>query len=167
MLGRSSCLFVGLFLVACGGAAFDGQVYRDGDLAFRVGPRPANWRALQAENTLMAFRDDRDGATVAVNGRCGKDGDDVPLEALTHHLFLHFTERKVESQERLSLDGRDALRTVLSAKLDGVSKHFVVIVLKKDGCVYDFLHISGGEQAASDEFEGFVRGFATLSRVEE
>jgi hypothetical protein len=145
----------------CAGSRFDGQVYRDGELAFRVGPIPSDWRRIEAESTLLAFRDDGDGATIAVNGRCGKDGDDVPLEALTHHLFLHFTDRKVLSQRTVSLDGRDALVTEMVAELDGVPKHFTVYVIKKDGCVYDFVDIR--DRAGDDpDFARFVAGFATM-----
>jgi hypothetical protein len=156
-------LVVGLAL-ACGGASFDGSTYRGEGLAFRVGPVPASWRAIEIDQALIAYRDDTKNATVAVNGRCGKDGDDVPLQALTHHLFLHFTDRDVVSQRVLAMDGRDALRTELKAELDGVPKHFTVYVLKKDGCVYDFLHIAdaGAPAEGRAEFERFVRGFATL-----
>ncbi len=159
---RAVPLLVGLVAVACSSSTFDGQVYRSGELTFRVGPVPGSWQQIEAENTLLAFRDRGAGATVAVNGRCGKDGDDVPLESLTHHLFLHFTERQIKSQERLGLDGRDALRTVLLAKLDGVPKHFTVVVLKKDGCVYDFLRI-GHDAAGLEGFERFVQGFSTTA----
>lgn len=162
MPARPLTLLLGLGAAACASQSFDGQVYRNGELAFRVGPVPADWQAIEAENTLIAYRDRDGSATIAVNGRCGKDGDDVPLESLTHHLFLHFTERQVQSQDKLALDGRDALRTVLLAKLDGVPKHFVVVVVKKDGCVYDFLRI-GADDSGNDEFERFVRGFSTLS----
>jgi hypothetical protein len=68
------------------------------------------------------------------------------------------------SQEVLQMDGRDALRTEIRAELDGVPKHYTVYVLKKDGCVYDFLHIadSGAPAESRAEFERFVRGFGTL-----
>jgi len=164
MPARPTPLLLGLAAVAaaCAGSSFDGQTFKNGELAFRVGPVPGEWEQIQAENTLIAFRDREDATTVALNGRCGKDGDDVPLESLTHHLFLQFTDRQVTRQEKLALDGREALRTELRAKLDGVPKHFVVVVLKKDGCVYDFLRI-GSDETGVEEFERFVRGFATLS----
>jgi hypothetical protein len=95
-----------------------------------------------------------------MNGRCGVDGDDVPLAALTHHLFLNFTKRHVESQQTVELDGREALRTELTAELDGVSKRFLVFVMKKDGCVYDFMWI-GAAEASPGEFQRFVQGFST------
>lgn len=150
-----------LCAVACGGPHFDGRVYRDGELSFRVGPIPAAWRHLDASHALIAFRDDASSATVAVSGRCGKDGDDVPLQALTHHLFLHFTEREVVEQRTVALDGRDALRTEMRTRLDGVPKHFTVYVLKKDGCVYDFLHITSRGAAGQADFDRFVAGFTT------
>ena len=148
--------------IGCGGPHFDGRTFRNDTLAFQVGPIPSHWRQLSAAHALLAFRDDEGSATVGVNARCGRDGDDVPLESLTHHLFLHFTDRQVISQELLKLDGRDALRTEMQAELDGVPKNFTIYVLKKDGCVYDMLHIadhSGGGQA---QFDQFATGFRTL-----
>lgn len=154
-------LALALLVFACGGPHFSGNVYDDGKLRFRTGPVPAAWHVIEADGTLLAFRDEKSAATMAVNGRCGIDGDDVPLSALTQHLFLQFTERQQTLQQELSLDGRAALRTELVGRLDGVPKQFLVYVLKKDGCVYDFWRISepGGGQPA--EFEAFVKGFAT------
>jgi hypothetical protein len=152
-----------LLMAACGGPHFDGHRYDDGALRFRTGPVPAGWRGIESDGTLLAFRDDQAGATVAINGRCGVDGDDVPLASLTQHLFLQFTERELKSQAEVTLDGRAALRTELVGKLDGVPKRFLVYVLKKDGCVYDFWRISDTDAADFAAFEGFVRGFATES----
>jgi hypothetical protein len=154
-----------LLALACASTNFDGTVFRNDDLAFRVGPVPSEWQPVQTEAALLAFRDDRGGATIAVNGRCGQDGDDVPLQALTHHLFLHFTERQVISQQIVTMDGREALRTEIIAALDGVPKRYTVYVLKKDGCVFDFLHISARAAPADSRasFERFVQGFHTMS----
>jgi hypothetical protein len=149
---------------ACASSDFDGHVYRNGDLRFRVGQIPNDWRAIGADSALLAFRDDPGNATVALNGRCGVDGDDVPLASLTQHLFLEFTDRDLGTQKPLTLDGREALRTEITAALDGVKKHYVVYVLKKNGCVYDFLYIAAtdADARALAEFDGFVQGFSTL-----
>lgn len=151
-------------LAGCGGASFNGQEYRGNGMGFRVGPVPSSWHRIDVGHALLAFRDDSAEATIAVNGRCHKDGDDVPLAALTHHLFLMFTDRNIISQRTLPMDGRQAMRTELVADLDGVPKHFIVYVLKKDSCVYDFIHIAAvdtsGESTRS--FEQFVKGFGTL-----
>jgi hypothetical protein len=155
-------LFPVLAALACATTGFDGQVYRAEGMSFRVGPVPARWRRIEMSQSLLAFRDDAARATIAVDGRCGLDGDDVPLEALTAHLFLQFTERQVQSQRRLPMAGREALRTELVAKLDGVPLRFTVFVLKKDGCVYDFLYIADANGPAGADFEALVGGFATL-----
>ena len=156
-------LAAALAVTACGGPHFNGTVYDDGVLHFRTGPVPAAWHSIEADGTLLAFRDDATPATVALNGRCGIDGDDVPLASLTQHLFLQFTERELTSQQELNIDGRAALRTDLVGKLDGVPKRFLVYVLKKDGCVYDFWRISEPKAGDAVDFEGFVKGFATGS----
>jgi hypothetical protein len=153
----------GFAIVACGGPSFQGNVFRGDGISFRVGPYPRDWRPIDVDGALLSFRDDAAPATVAVNGRCGIDGDDVPLQALTHHLFLNFTDRQVQSQAPLELDGREALRTEMVAELDGVPRKFVVFVLKKDGCVYDFVWIGPARDSEPriGEFERFVLGFST------
>jgi len=165
---RGALLGGALALPACGGAQFDGRTFQNEELSFRVASVPGTWRSIDAPGTLLAFRDDRTPASISISGRCGKDGDDVPLEALTHHLFLIFTERRVESQTLTVLDGREALHTEMDAKLDGVPKHFALFVLKKNGCVYDFVHISpvgsGPElEGARKAFVSFVEQFSTVS----
>ncbi len=156
-------LCFGLVAVGCGGANFNGRVYESDELSFEVQHIPPSWEAIDASHGLITFRDDSAQATIAVNGRCGEDGDDVPLTALTHHLFLSFTEREVVSQEESMLDGRAVLRTEINAKLDGVPKHFIVYVLKKNTCVYDFVHISpeGASAQSRSDFDRFVAGFHT------
>src|SRR5262245_20444557 len=149
-------------LGGCSGSQFDGTTYHAGNIAFRVGPTPATWRRIEVSHAALAFRDDSRDATIAVNGRCGADGEDVPLAALTQHLFLAFTEREILEQKNIPLNGREAMNTVLSAKLDGVPKKFNVYVLKKDGCVYDFLYIVRPDRfdQGATEFDRFVQGFA-------
>jgi hypothetical protein len=155
-----ACPSLGAF--GCAATHFDGQVFRQGDVAFRLEHLPPSWRNIEINDTALAFRDDESASTVAINGRCGKDAEDVPLRSLTQHLFLQFTDRRLEEQQLFPLDGREALRTQLVAKLDGVEKYFHVVVLKKDGCVYDFLQIANAPQDP-ERFLYFVRGFSSLS----
>lgn len=157
-------LLLSLF-AACGGSSLKGSVYRGDGLAFRLGEAPPTWRRIAVTNTRLAFRDEEAEATVLVNGRCGKDGDDVPLVALTHHLFISFTEREILEQTIVPMDGREAMHTVMRAKLDGVPKVFDAYVLKKDGCVYDLVGIwaVGKFEAHRAAFESFASGFHTLS----
>lgn len=165
---RYALMSVLLGLSACATGGLQGSIFRQGDVAFRLGPVPNDWRQLnpevaEADLASLAFRGDSQQITVGVAGRCQRDGDDVPLRSLTQHLYLGFTNRDIHSEEEFPLDGRRALRTEMTAALDGVPKHLVLVVLKKDGCVYDFWRVAeGSPHSGTDGFNAFVAGFQTL-----
>ena len=163
ILRRTTWLCATFLAIACAASTWDGHTYAGDSLRFRLGPVAPGWRRIHDEDALLAFRDPARDLVISVNVRCGKDGDDVPLAALTQHLFLYFTNRQVVRQDANMLDGREALRTELLAKLDGVARRFVVYVLKKDGCVYDFILIAAPSANISyfGEFDRFVLGFST------
>lgn len=159
--------FVAACLAACGGArsTWEGGVYRSGAVAFRISAGvPAGWQQISVEHASLAYRDDAHDASVLVNARCGVRDGDSPLLALTNHLLMGTTERDVLSQETIPFDAREALHTRMTAKLDGVPRSFDIFVLKKDGCVYDFVYVAPPAQLAegAPPFEDFVRGFHTL-----
>jgi len=154
--------------LGCGGAQFNGVEYRDQQVAFRLGPLPAGMRTVQSDDARLAFQNDQAGATIAIGARCGEEADDVPLRALVQHLFLQFEDRTLLSERELVLDSRAALRAELIARLDGVKRHFVVVVMKKDECVYDFLHVDGGGDGAAQvrsrqDFSKMIEGFVVLN----
>ncbi|MFT3773301.1 MAG: hypothetical protein QM820_48600 [Minicystis sp.] len=163
-------LLLALVLLASAGcsAGLSGDVFQGENFAFRIGPLGEGWKRIPASHTSLAFRDDADGGTIVVNGRCGVDGEDVPLEALTQHLFLRFTEREILEQAVVPFDHREAMRTVIRAKLDGVPMKFAVWVLKKDGCVYDLAYMASParfDRGAAD-FDRFARGFSTVNHAD-
>lgn len=160
-LPRTSLALAAYLGVACAGSNFDGRVYHQGEIHVRFDEVPSEWRQIDVTDTALAFRDDAASSTILFNGRCGKDASDVPLASLRQHLFLHFTERQIDAEELIGLDGREALVTHLVAKLDGVLKHFVVVIIKKDGCVYDMIRVA--PRAGDDPgFTRFYRGFSTI-----
>jgi hypothetical protein len=63
------------------------------------------------------------------------------------------------------LDGREALRSHVVAKLDGVPRELLLTVMKKDGCVYDFALVAppgGGFGQAHQAYDGVLESFATI-----
>jgi len=148
---------------ACSGPSLDG-VWRVGDATFHPGPVPKEWRRVDAPGSAVAFRDDASDASVLVGARCNVASDDAPLLALTNHLLMGTTERDVASQETVPFDGREAMHTVVRAKLDGVLMAYDVWVTKKDGCVFDFVYLANPQRfdAGREAFERFVAGFHTL-----
>ncbi|MFO0638897.1 MAG: hypothetical protein U0183_06775 [Polyangiaceae bacterium] len=154
-------------LTACGahGRSFEGGVFREGSqIAFKVPDPPPTWRKVEVSHASVSFHDDAAGASILVNAQCKKSDEDTPLAALTAHLLIGTTERDQKAQETIPFDGREALHTKLLAKLDGVPLAFDIFVLKKDGCIYDFVYVVSPDYADAGQppFEAWVRGFRTL-----
>jgi hypothetical protein len=159
--------------LGCGAATpkLESGVYRGNGVAFRVGDVPPRWREVKVEGATIAYRDDDHRASILLDARCNRKDDDVPLLALTDHLVMGTTERDYAAQDTVPFDGREAMHSRLRAKLDGVPRDYDIFVLKKDGCVYDFVYVAepepstdggafGGEGAAT--FDRFVGTFHTL-----
>jgi hypothetical protein len=150
-------------------ASFDGAIYRGQGAAFRVPPVPAAWRRIPLPAADLAFRDDAHDASVLINSRCAASDSDTPLVALTAHLVIGTTDRQISREETLPFDGREARHTVMQARLDGVPMSYDIFVLKRDGCVFDFVYVTpptattppAGASGAA-EFEAFVHGFHDL-----
>jgi hypothetical protein len=147
------------------GSALKGNVYSKGDVRVELGPIPPEWRKVQIDRGDLAFRDDPKEGSALFNVRCGQRDDDAPLQALTEHLIMGTTERQYEAQNVVPFDSREALHTVLRAKLDGVPMQYDLYVMKKDGCVVDLVYVAPPERFAdgSADFERFARGVHLLS----
>ena len=163
MIVRAFLLSLSLLAVACGKEAWDGRVYHAGRASFKTGPIPSEWERITLEGAMLAFRDKSSGGAINIYGRCGQDGDDVPLTALTNHLLIGFTERDFKEQKVVPLDGREAMHTIVHAKLDGVMVALSIYVLKKDGCVYDLIWVAPPDRFENGltAFDAFVSGFGT------
>ena len=158
-----------LAFAACGGSTYEGGEYREGAIRYRAPSPGAGWEAIDVEGQNdLAWRSPSLGAIIQVNATCDPDMD-VPLSALRNHLLIGLTEREVQSEETISLDGREALRTHVVAKLDGVPREMLLTVLKKDGCVYDFALVTppgSGFAQASQRYDALLAGFTTLEAPE-
>lgn len=156
---RARAAALGAFaLASCATFGLDGNVYHGDGYSFQLPAAPRGWEPIDVSEAALAYRDEQSAGTILVNGRCDKDGDDVPLSSLTQHLFMRFTEREVAKEETVAFDGREALHTVITAKLDGVPKSFSAWVMKKDGCVYDLVYVAdpGRFAAGAARFDAFA-----------
>ena len=160
---RLAPLFALLFAGCGGGPSLTGHVYRDAEARYRVGELSASFVRLELGQNDLAWHSEDLEALVQVNATCDPF-QDVPLTSLTNHLLIGFTDREWRAQRTVPLDGREALRSHVRARLDGVARELVLVVLKKDQCTYDFALIAApGEHfdAARTAFEAFVVGFTT------
>jgi hypothetical protein len=148
-----------------GGSHLHGRMYRDDEAHYRIGELGSGWSSVSVPDNDVAFHNGSLGAIVQVNASCDPAAD-IPLTVLTNHLLAGFTARETISEDRVPMDGREALRTHVMASLDGVPRELLIYVLKKNDCVYDLTLITppGSNFTASlTTFEGFVGGFSTES----
>lgn len=137
-------------------------MYRKGDLRVKLGDVPPGWTRIRVDGADVAYRDEPHEGSVLFDVRCHDRDGDAPLASLTEHLIMGTTERNVEKQETIPFDGREAMHTVMSAKLDGVPMQYDLYVMKKDGCVYDVVYVAPAARfstggAAFEQFAGGLR----------
>jgi len=158
-------ILVPLAVCGCGGSGeLSAGRYSDAEASYHIGSLPDRWQRIDVggQNDL-AWRNGQLGAVIQVNASCDPSLD-IPLLALTNHLLIGFTEREVLSQDLMPLASREALRTHVTAKLDGVPRELLLVVVKKDDCVYDFALVAppGPDFAqAQSDLDGLLREFDT------
>ena len=130
--------------------------YVDDHVDYAVAPPGAGWTEMSVDDANGAWFSEEHRASLLVNSHC-EGVEDAPLEALTRHLSIGMTEREVLKEERVMLSRREALVTELQAKLDGVPRQMLILVMKKDGCVYDIVL-----DAAPESFDGARPAFEAM-----
>jgi hypothetical protein len=118
----------------------------------------SRWAGLEIPaSTDRAWQSKKGGGLVALRSVCGRY-DHVTLKALTQNLINTIQEPQLASQEGFALAGREALRTVVQGKVDGVPVESVFVVLRKDDCIFDFALTARDSLDAKDreDFEAFV-----------
>lgn len=94
-----------------------GTVQKDG-IRYRIAPLGPAWRYVSLSENDAAFTARSSPHSIAVNATC-KGHEDAPLEVLTQHLLMGFTDRVKIHQVKEPMEGREALRAHYQAKLDG------------------------------------------------
>lgn len=139
-----------------------GEYFKKGDVQYRVAELDQNtWKKVGFADNDLAWLGPN-GALLAMNATC-KDYGDPSLEVLTNHLLMGFTDKQLVERKTFVLDGRDALESTYTAKLDGVPIDISVAVLKKDGCVHDFTYVAPQGKGAQyrAELDKLIDGFTT------
>lgn len=103
---------------------------------FGVTPPPSPWVKKRFRGADLYFEHPDIGSSIFVNADCEKVKDS-PLEALLAQELIGLTDITVEEEDRRMIADREALITLLQAKLDGVPRIIKIMVLKKNRCVFD------------------------------
>lgn len=141
---------------------YQGGVFQKDGTRYYVGEGPEGWTRQGFADNDLAFVSPDDRHTLAVNATC-KGYLDASLEVLMHHLLMGFTQTRQLEQARAPMDGRERLFGHYLARLDGVPVELGLVVLKKDGCIYDFTYLSppGRYDEAAPAFARLLATFKT------
>ncbi len=155
-------------LVGCGGWKNYGDTYyarRTGSVqheaTYRFGAPGAGWEPLKQKGTQVAWWNADLQAAIVLDSQCEMHGDSQ-LEQFADHLRIDFREWEVISQEHLPLVGRDGLRTVVLASIDGGPKtKMELYITKKNGCLFDLEYIAppANFDRGRPAFQQVVAGF--------
>jgi hypothetical protein len=132
-----------------------------GRVCYVVGALDDSWQMVHQESAAAGWFNTRAGAIIASNASCHDDAEAAPLSALTRQLLVGYTERRILDERVVPFAQREALRTRVIAKLDGVPMELEILVLRRNGCVFDLSYAAppGSFAVAAPDFARFVAGF--------
>lgn len=162
---RTGWLLALCCVAGCATAPYQAGVFQKDGTRYYVGDGPHGWSRRGFSDNDLAFVSPDERHTLAVNSTC-QSYSDVSLEVLMHHLLMGFTGVEQLEQARAPMDGRESLYGHYRAQMDGVPVELGLVVLKKDGCVYDFTYLSppGRYDEAKAEFTQLLAAFKTEGR---
>lgn len=151
---------VSFALVACTSSTgtLRGGRFTNESVSYTVAVPGEGWQELTLPTANAAWHNRALATVLMLSSHC-EGVADSPLEGLTNDLLMGMTDREILSQERVPAAQREAMHSIATAKLDGVSRKLELFVLKKDGCVYDIVL-----DASPEHFES---ARATFARVRD
>ncbi len=96
-----------------------------------------DWMPVQIKNAEQAWIVPGEGSSLLIESDCRKHNQDVPLVGLTGQLLIGMTDQTLIEQKTIPFQNREALVSTYTLKLDGDRQKMHILVLKKDGCVFD------------------------------
>lgn len=144
-----------LTVSACGSAHWRSGRYDNGQVHYEIGEPGAGWERLKLADANAAWRNSAHRASLLVNSHC-VGVEDASLRVLSRHLWMGMEEAEVLAEREQTIAGRAALETSVRGTLDGVPRQLQLLVLKKDGCVYDLV-LEGHPDAFARSLPDFER----------
>lgn len=99
----------------------------------------AEWMPIQIKGAEQAWVIPEEGSSLLIDSQCRSRDQDIPLNALTAQLLIGMTDQTLVEQKTIPFQNRDALLSTFSLKVDGAKQKMHILVLKKEGCVFDIV----------------------------
>lgn len=162
--------FFSVLMAGCAGWRGEGNTYyahrvpahrARTEATYRFGTPGESWRPVRKVDDVQVawVRPDIVGL-IELHAQCDEHGDSA-LDQYTDHLRIDWTDWDVVHQVEMQLIGRDALRTVVAASLDGIERRSEFVVVKKNGCLFDLRYSAAPDrfEAGQADFEAVLAGF--------
>lgn len=154
-----------LMLTACASGYVVDGIFVDEAKGFAIPLLRDGWQPLKVEGTDLAFRAEPGGQVAALVVSC--EGEQpIPLRILARRLFFGIGAKRVLAQEPISLNGTEAIHTLLEGRLKDTQVMVSSYVAKAGDCAYDLVYVAppGLFQDRLSEFERFVRGWVLTEK---
>jgi UDP-glucose 4-epimerase len=113
----------------------------------------------------VAFRAEPGGQVAALFVSC-EGQQAIPLRILSRRLFFGIGAKRVMAQEQVSLNGTEAIHTLLEGRVKDAEVMVSSYVAKDATCVYDLVYVAAHAafEERLPEFERFVKGWVLTGK---
>jgi hypothetical protein len=120
----------------------------------------ASFQKIESEQTDLAWQNQKSGNTIAVLTECSETSDPT-LADLEEDMTQVLSEPKVVKTENLMFEEREALRSLIDGKVDGIAVKVDVLTFKKNSCSYTLTYMgrAQGFEKEHAAFDSFLKGF--------
>ncbi len=152
-------------LTACASSHVVDGFFVDEARGFKIPILRDGWRQFEVKGLDLAFRAEPGGQVAALFVSC-EGQQELPLQILARRLFFGIGAKQIMTQEPVSLNGTEAIHTLLEGRLKDDDVMVSSYVAKDRECVYDLVYVAAPTdfQDRLAEFERFVKGWFFIEK---
>lgn len=128
---------------------------------YEVGLLPEGWERMPTRARAISFYNPAARSSISTDAICSRQVQDRPLASLASDIATALEKRTISDERPFMLDGRGALRQRVTGRMDGVPMAVDMVVVRKDGCVFDFYAVTpaDADDSVTGAFESFFSAF--------
>ena len=118
------------------------------------------YEKTSAKDVDGAWRNSKTGSFITFLSECS-EASDPTLESVRNEVIRGVTDVQIHRSETTTYQAREALRTVVVGRVDGVSSTVDLLIFKRNGCTYVLNLVALPQSYAPDlpPFDRFIREF--------
>lgn len=122
---------------------------------YKINFQAPHWSAKQDKRSDYVFQNEKDGRIILSNSFC-EEFQDQPLNRLALKTFRTIDNFKVQQQDYITFNNREAYRVTGTGEVDGVKVNLKLLNTRRNNCYFDFLAIDPLTSQADSSFEKFL-----------